>query len=164
MRIPELYHYQKFDIDWLGQLLNRRAIRFSDPDAFNDPWDCKPWFDSQSVENVDFRTSHIEFFKRAGRRNFPNLTEAEHLERDAQLQNPDFLRSLIDKSSRDIAEEINKRYKVYSLTTDPQSILMWAHYADHHRGVCLQFSCKNIVFCSAMQVSYCDEYPVTCSP
>ena len=35
--------------------------------------------------------------------------------------------------------------------------LMWAHYAASHRGVCLEFSVENELFCGALPATYCDR-------
>jgi hypothetical protein len=37
---------------------------------------------------------------------------------------------------------------------------MWAHYADSHRGICLEFSTRNATFSTALQVSYSKDYPI----
>jgi len=39
------YHYETFCGNHLVTLLRDRKLFFSDPHTFNDPWDCKPWFD-----------------------------------------------------------------------------------------------------------------------
>jgi hypothetical protein len=36
---------------------------------------------------------------------------------------------------------------------------MWAHYAQKHQGVCLEFSVANELFCSAFPVQYALTYP-----
>jgi len=36
---------------------------------------------------------------------------------------------------------------------------MWGHYADHHRGICLEFNARTSDFCQAIQVNYSAEYP-----
>ena len=37
---------------------------------------------------------------------------------------------------------------------------MWAHYARSHQGLCLEFSTRNAVFASALQVAYAKTYPL----
>jgi hypothetical protein len=37
---------------------------------------------------------------------------------------------------------------------------MWSHYADRHKGICLEYSCKNPVFSGALKVEYRDVYPI----
>ena len=53
----------------------------------------------------------------------------------------------------------SKRYRVYCLTTKPGCPLMWAHYADHHRGACLEFDMRKLDLCAAIQVQYTEMYP-----
>jgi hypothetical protein len=50
--------------------------------------------------------------------------------------------------------------RVYCLSARFDSTLMWSHYANNHRGVCLEFRCDNEVFGPAMKVNYADDYPV----
>ena len=54
---------------------------------------------------------------------------------------------------------IQTRYRVYCLTTHPSNILMWSHYANSHRRICLEFSCQNVTFSGVLKVSYYDAYP-----
>jgi hypothetical protein len=37
---------------------------------------------------------------------------------------------------------------------------MWSHYAENHKGICLEFRCDNAVISSALQVEYRDAYPL----
>lgn len=36
---------------------------------------------------------------------------------------------------------------------------MWSHYADNHRGVCLEFATANPLFATAKAVQYLKDYP-----
>jgi hypothetical protein len=49
---------------------------------------------------------------------------------------------------------------MYCLTANPRSILMWTHYADNHRGICLEYGCGKSEFGIAVKVVYTDEYPL----
>jgi hypothetical protein len=42
--IDRLFHYEKFDGKRLASVVVNNTLYFSDPRNFNDPWDCKPWF------------------------------------------------------------------------------------------------------------------------
>jgi hypothetical protein len=37
---------------------------------------------------------------------------------------------------------------------------MWAHYADDHRGICLEFDLRNEVLCGALRCEYLREFPL----
>ena len=47
---------------------------------------------------------------------------------------------------------------VVCLTPHDRNLLMWSHYADGHRGVCLQFRNTGLIS-TAMRVKYSQEYP-----
>jgi hypothetical protein len=68
--------------------------------------------------------------------------------------------TLITEISDSLGPTIAQRYRVYCLGPDVGSLLMWAHYADSHRGVCLEFSLRNTVMCSALKCEYLKEFPV----
>ena len=36
---------------------------------------------------------------------------------------------------------------------------MWAHYADGHKGLCLEFDANNVPFRNVDKVNYKTEYP-----
>ena len=46
----------------------------------------------------------------------------------------------IDRASLDVAKATMKNYGVFSLSEPNNNILMWSHYADEHRGICLEFA------------------------
>ncbi|MPW11343.1 DUF2971 domain-containing protein [Paraburkholderia sp. CNPSo 3155] len=52
-------------------------------------------------------------------------------------------------------------YGIYSMAETPRSLLMWAHYAESHTGVCLGFyvPADPDVFVHALPVCYSDSYP-----
>jgi hypothetical protein len=52
------------------------------------------------------------------------------------------------------------RYRVYCLGPDSGNLLMWAHYADNHRGVCLEFDTRDEVMCFPLRVEYSAQFPV----
>jgi hypothetical protein len=51
------------------------------------------------------------------------------------------------------------RWKLYCLSPLVDSTLMWSHYGDNHKGICLEFGVDNPVFGSAQEVSYLSSYP-----
>ena len=79
---------------------------------------------------------------------------------EQQVRNsPTALQEFIEGASKTLEVEISKR-RIYCLLPDPASILMWSHYADHHRGICLEFHVANVLFLRAWKAAYCSEYPV----
>ena len=75
------------------------------------------------------------------------------------LENRDQLRSDLITASTEMWAQMDRRYRIYCLSARPDSQLMWGHYADHHRGVCLEFDVRTPDFSSAIQVDYNAAYP-----
>jgi len=63
-----------------------------------------------------------------------------------------------DGFSAAVQAEVAKR-RIYCLTPDPLSILMWSHYSANHSGICLEFHTSNSLFTKAQAVIYEPEYP-----
>ena len=53
------------------------------------------------------------------------------------------------------------RNGVYSLSEKNDDLLMWSHYSDAHRGLCIEFdaSKSGTLFWEALKVIYQDDYP-----
>lgn len=39
--------------------------------------------------------------------------------------------------------------------------MLWAHYGDSHRGICLEFNVQKDIMCAALQVQYSKAFPMT---
>ena len=158
--LDRLYHYQPFDLDRLRPIICDRQIYFSKPTDFNDPWDCKPYFNSACLSDRDTLERHVAWYVTITRRHRPDISEPEIQRRAAELRsNPGLLRSKIHGSSFSMAIGISERYRVYCLSTKPDCELMWAHYANKHQGICLEFALPNSVLNLALKVSYSKIYP-----
>jgi hypothetical protein len=161
LNIPRLYHYQRLNLDWLRQILFDQKIYFSNPANFNDPWDCRPYFNIPAADDHVACERCIQWFASAARKRTPCLDEQEHARKVLELRNN---RSSFEQQIRSFSEamvgEINRIYRVYCLSTKADSTLMWSHYTDNHQGICLEFACDNIVFGSAIQIQYSREYPL----
>jgi len=163
-RVPALYHWQPFtpaNAHWLRQTIGTKAIYCPSPSKFNDPWDCKPHFNTTVRDDPTENERHVEFAERQFRKNDPPLPEGE-IARRKQVVRTDrtFAAGLIEQMSDAMAPAIADRYRVYCLGTDPTNILMWSHYADSHQGVCLEFSARNEVMCGALKCEYLADFPM----
>src|SRR5690348_1176523 len=93
---PDLYHYQPFNVDWLRQMIVGKKLRFSNPARFNDPWDCKPAFDSDVALDPANRERHVQYYIKITRKH-GGIPE-EEIQRRAQIlrDNPLKLKERID--------------------------------------------------------------------
>jgi Protein of unknown function (DUF2971). len=156
--VRRLYHYQSFNEEHLRNTLERGVVKFANPNSFNDPWDCKPTF--CVPEDAADREALVRWMAAASAKHYPTLDTAARERRvEELLTNPQLLRSKMAEAAAEMWRQIDKRYRVYCLTTKPACPLMWAHYADHHRGVCLEFDMLKPNLCAAIQVQYREMYP-----
>ena len=158
LAFEKYYKYQPFCEDRLLTVLRDKKLYFSDPISFNDPWDCKPWFDYRPMlEDPIKRREMVEFFRLLVS---PEMLAHPYrqLYDNAILTDDEQLKSEVEIYSRGLAEEIRKM-RVYCLSTKPLSTLMWSHYAENHRGICLEFDKHNEVIEKARCIRYRDTYP-----
>lgn len=151
-----LYHYQSFrgdSVGYLEQTLRDKTIHLSRPSNFNDPWDCKLWFSGDVLDDAHERQRHLDWLI-ATHRLTPDHPTVEELRSNATL-----LRATIELIRDGLIGAIDEQYRVYCLTPDPFSALMWSHYGDSHRGICLEFDTSVEQMIGAYQVHYQNQYP-----
>jgi len=108
------------------RLFNSLGIRFTQPDELNDPYECHLAFDRKA------RSKLIEDYFNFLVEQAPD-EDREKL-RDIALRNEQtLLENALENYSR-----IRGELGVLSLSEDPLNLLMWAHYADEHRGVTIE--------------------------
>ena len=155
-----LYHWEKFCEERLSALLRDKRIYCSNPALFNDPWDCKPHFNTEVLNDPAERQKHAEWAIDLCQLKSPMPQEAQERMRQTFLHNPAAVAKLINQLSGEMASSIDEQYRVYCLGPDPKNLLMWSHYADSHHGICLEFSLSNKIFCAALKCEYSSAYPI----
>lgn len=75
------------------------------------------------------------------------------------MTDPVRLESYLVEVSTGINEAVNAKYRVFCLTEDPLSTLMWSHYARNHSGICIEFNAGVFPFSLAKPVQYSKFYP-----
>lgn len=157
----QLYRYRSLDSP--AKARTQRIVEtglhyFASPTSFNDPFDCRPNFALDSDEN-----SVREYLYGMWTRHAPHMSEvARKKEVDAILQDP-ARDPRIPENNMIFAAMYNSlvtaQIGVLCLSELKDSILMWSHYADCHRGVCLVYDTDNEFFVNAQPVRYQRERP-----
>jgi hypothetical protein len=156
MNIPTyLYKYRslktKNDKLHTGRILTHNEIYFAKYTEFNDPFDCRLHVSAK----VPF-----EVHKKKFRELNPDLSESKV---DAQTRadlHPDSITKREKKIRADL-HRINKKAGIFSMSAIRDNLLMWSHYADSHRGICLEFEVTNgkLFGCDLSEVIYQETYP-----
>src|ERR1700730_10178787 len=159
-RINHLYHYQSFNAEFLREVIVDGVIHFSRPSDFNDPWDCRPWFDYDCLADPEIHEQHVQWYLEISRRNRSDIPEAV-IQRTADVYRNDLaaLAAKVQECSEAMAGAIENQYRIYCLSPKADSELMWAHYAAKHQGVCLEFEVRNDLFYHGFEVQYSVDYP-----
>jgi len=143
--IPQkLYKYRVFSINTI-KLFESGKVYYSKPSAFNDPLDCNPTIfvdiDLEMLEKLLFKLLVDEKGRDYADQTISELrylsTEVGDYEKnqDARV----YYKSLISLRIKKIIFYEFNDYGVFSLSKKWDCPLMWSHYADEHRGLCIEF-------------------------
>src|SRR5580704_921719 len=146
MGISHLHHYQRFKPDWLEMTMHNIKVHCAGPRDFNDPWDCRPCYDGSILDDPTVYMEHVDFFDRVDRQYGPPKTEEQRAQQLQRLRtDPPLLKSLL-REMVGMDKAIHERFRILCLSAKPDSVVMWSHYADKHRGLCLEFGTDNEEF------------------
>lgn len=144
------YLYKYTSIESLMLILKNSTLKFSKPSEFNDPFDCNITIDTDNTEE------EIEGYIKLLQQN-NKLTADQIAELRQQFYNPQELYAITNKSIKDAKEN----FGVTCFSEIDNNLLMWAHYSDKHKGVCLKFDilADTDFFMTPFPVLYKEEYP-----
>jgi len=155
--VPEyFYKYRPMNspemIRRVEQIVLGCEIYFSPPSSFNDPFDLKPAFSFDASPE-----RQREDYLRLSRKFQPHYSESQHSEEADSV-----MAKTLNAENRPAAEANVQALHSFALTsvgvfcvsTKRDDILMWSHYADSHRGVCLEFNGMSPLMAHAQQVNY----------
>ena len=143
------------------QNLEEDTIWLADPSSFNDPYDCSHAVDFNKVQkanSLDFFNQLLE--KQKDKINLSDETLEklklaedpynELLELIFSQQAPEVVtafknvqQKMLEDLSRSGSSLVSTSFKLCSFSECNDSILMWAHYADNHKGFCIEYDLVN---------------------
>lgn len=139
------YLYKYRTVESALRFLQRSELYFAAIDEFNDPFEC----DYKLVGKHTQKEIALDIYDKT-------CSQAQGLmgmlvPKENEYQS--ILKNIIDGILRQIG--------VCCFTTKPDNLLMWAHYADEHKGVCLEFDLLADLeaFMLPHQVNYSTGYP-----
>lgn len=148
-----LYKYRSLSKDsndyrYTMDIFANAQLWFSAPKDFNDPFDCK----LAPQVSVAKSFAHVMTQKQTAF-NFNNIVQVEK----AITQIPN-LQDYVKKATFNVMN----RCGILSLTKTNDDILMWSHYADNHKGICLEFDVTQDYdfFTYPICIDYQTTYPI----
>jgi hypothetical protein len=140
----KLYKYRSFGVNSL-RLLSKAEIYYANPLSFNDPLDCDPTVqvdtDRASIERLCFRMLTVvhgreKALEKMGDHRYMS-TEYGDYKTDPKVEKY-YMRRLGSEIKQLVDTEMASR-GVLSLAERWDCPLMWSHYADEHRGLCIEY-------------------------
>lgn len=156
MNIPKyLYKYRslrtKKDREHALRILSHNEIYFAKCKEFNDPFDCNLHISADG----DFNTHKAKL-----RQLKPDLSEKElNLQTQKALQTENIHKCEL-RVNNDI-RSINENIGIFSMSAKRDNLLMWSHYADYHKGICIEFKTTEgkLFGCDILNIDYEEKYP-----
>lgn len=151
-----IYKYRDWTNDNHKTILTDNEIFLASPGEFNDPFDCKIATHFLSLDTPDKVKHYIE-----ARRHESELDEKGIAILEERLNN---ISEYWDMFQALEFTMIDQHYGVLSLSARWDSILMWSHYANFHKGFCVGFNEEKMrlsgIFNCGGLVKYSDDFPL----
>lgn len=122
-------------------------VYFSSPTWFNDPFELSPVVSSPSIKTVSGVLERI-------------CATESGISKNQKKRIIESVRSQIrQKAPLAVGRDWVASLGVLCLTNEPKDLLMWAHYASSHTGLCLGFDASYAPFSEAKPVRYLSDRP-----
>lgn len=129
-----IYQYRSLG-DYSIEAIQRQAVWMRGPLGFNDPYDSAFAVHLSLHENIEEEARRA--FNEDGRRSEDEICRAiDALKQVAELSR--------QRVSSDLIEGMRKTLKLACFSEVPDSLLMWAHYADSHRGYLVEYDMTSL--------------------
>lgn len=144
--LPE-FLYKYINIERGLSLISESKIWFSSPENFNDPFDCH-------IDLINFKPNEKQI-KEIINEKVEGNNRTRRIEIQKNKRNP---YRIINQFSTQ-ANDFFKNSGVFCFSEIPDNMLLWSHYGDNHKGICLKFS-KDITKISTLtdKVNYTENY------
>lgn len=123
---PEkLYKYGSFNSDYWEDTMFKGQVYLAKSKLFNDPFDCLPYFDINTFLNS------------------PKIRQLI-LQRYPTLKEADFIENNRDQIYKKVLQGLREQFRASCFSEKWDSILMWGHYAECHRGFCIEYDVSDL--------------------
>ena len=141
-----LYKYMTFQN---AMHVLKGTIRFTQPGAFNDPFEMVPELHVPESYGGD-KEINVTFSVTAPRR----ILRVHELEPDFESD------QCSDRNSRSIRFSLDRAIGILCLSENPSSLLMWSYYADQYAGAVVEFDDSHEFFRGSFPVEYRERRPI----
>ncbi len=157
-----VYKYRDWGNCYHQSILLNNQLFLASPEDFNDPFDCRI--------NSNFKLlTKEEEDKYINELAIKGFGESEKRGKDFRKVLQDFEKRFSDKKTFQkeanslLYEYQDESYAIFSCAMKWNNILMWSHYANHHKGFCVGFWAEKMkdtrIFGKLGEVRYSQSYP-----
>lgn len=156
-----LYKYISWDNIFHKRILSENEIYFSSFDEFNDPFEGELPFRYRDEDLTDENIIQYTYNRllQAGKIKVSEQVAKQHI-RDRLLENP--LKKEYYWRKLKTVDNFNRIFGIFCLTDTKENHLMWSHYSNSHKGLCIGFS-TDILYeqfnATIRKVIYSDIFP-----
>ena len=177
------YFYKYVTVKTAFTILNSLKVKCSSPLLFNDPFDTLlelrydfpieeyPKLFWEKIHNIIFKREKFIFDHNC--KEYPIINfmvnnydiHQEELKfekvKDSFSDLRENAKKLLRKDNEDWLDYL-KNDRIFCMSEEYTNILMWAHYAEGHKGAVIEFKCVpeiDSAFCAATKVSYSNKKP-----
>jgi hypothetical protein len=138
--------YKYFNSENVIKVLKQNRIYFTPPEYFNDINEMSPYF-NKNITHYEYikyfyNAKYIEPLYERFVKDYSSTNISYDSFKIFAKKNKNIINSIIDTQNNVLNNfkiEVNKIVGVCCFSLNPLSNLMWSHYADSHRGVCIGF-------------------------
>lgn len=138
--------------EWSIKSLRDRDIFMNAPCRFNDPYDFAP---NMKMQNLSYQELYECYEKLSNGRPIRKIFHGP-MQRDFLIHE---ITRRLRRGIRASIKHASENLGVSCFSESKDIILMWSHYADHHKGMCIEFDTKEQPFPSLCKVEYEIEFP-----
>jgi hypothetical protein len=141
------------DPQYIEHIFIKEKLYHSLTKDFNDPFEGKPNFkiDGKLNNAKNIRKHLIHTARKIGDM---NRKESEMFA-GRLMANPTLLCETIFDATRETFNVL----RITCFTTNKDNLLFWSHYANSHKGFCIEFDSSKLPISMAYKVKYSDEFP-----
>lgn len=161
----KLYRYLSLS----GRVARKRArntivssmVYFQTPNKFNDPFDCKTSFHYGRATDSAWQRHYTNAIRTQNPRKSEQEIRAlvESAMKHEFHKEPTFRENELMRFQAVLSNSV-KKLGILCMSEINDDILMWSHYSDGHRGICLQFDKKQLQkYFYVEKVQYRSPYP-----
>ncbi|MEO8231477.1 MAG: DUF2971 domain-containing protein [Ignavibacteriota bacterium] len=168
--MSSIFKFRNWEDNNHKMIIRDNTIHFASPNSFNDPFDSTIPFRYDLINDNELMKAYCRVIKH----DEPHISRQEMRKRARAEVKQGFARGEnYLKGAAKITSDFNSRmFGIFSVAREYHHLLMWSHYAAHHKGFCIEFNYEVLVdFCTqyffkknkileSRSIIYQEEYPI----